>query len=125
MSRRDQRVFGYLGHILQAIDRIRRYIDDMDEAAFSRDEMAQDAVIRNFEIIGEACRNIARAAPDFAAVHPELPLAIAYEMRNALAHGYFKVDLAIVWKSIEADLPDLEQKVRAIVDASTGSEHAD
>jgi len=87
----------------------------MDELAFSRDEMTQDAVIRNCEIIGESCRNIERADPGFAATHPELPLSIAYEMRNALAHGYFKVDLAIVWKSIENDLPPLHEKVRSLL----------
>jgi uncharacterized protein with HEPN domain len=65
----------------------------------------QDAVIRNLEIIGEASRNIERKHPDFTAAHPELPLSFAYEMRNALAHGYFKVDLAIVWKTVETDLP--------------------
>jgi uncharacterized protein with HEPN domain len=76
----------------------------------------QDAVIRNLEIIGEASRNIERKHPDFTAAHPELPLSFAYEMRNALAHGYFKVDLAIVWKTVETDLPPLRQQVRSILD---------
>jgi uncharacterized protein with HEPN domain len=56
--------------------------------------MIQDAVIRNFEIIGEASKNIERLAPEFVAAHPELPLAFAYDMRNLLAHGYYKVDVA-------------------------------
>ena len=93
MSRDAQRLPDYLGHILQAIERIQRYTDDMDELGFVQNEMAQDAVIRNFEVIGEACRNIERDHADFVAAHPELPLSFAYEMRNALAHGYFKVDL--------------------------------
>ncbi len=125
MSENGQRVARYLGHILQAIERIHRYTDDMDEVAFSRDEMTQDAVIRNFEIIGEACRNIERDDADFAAAHPELPLAIAYEMRNALAHGYFEVDLAIVWKSVETDLPPLYEKVRSLVGALTRTRSKD
>lgn len=74
----------------------------------------QDAVLRNFEVIGEASRNIERDCPDFAAAHPDLPLSFAYEMRNALAHGYFKVDFGIVWKTIENDLPDLRQQVQAL-----------
>lgn len=94
-ERDGQRVAGYLSHILQAIERIHRCTDEMDEVVFSRDELTQDPVIRNFEIIGEACRNIERNDPDFAAAHPELPLAIAYEMRNALAHGHFKS----IWRS--------------------------
>jgi uncharacterized protein with HEPN domain len=117
MSRNGQRVAGYLGHILQAIERIHRYIDNMDEVAFSRNEMIQDAVIRNFEIIGEACRNIERSDQNFAAAHPELPLSVAYEMRNALVHGYFKIDLAIVWKSVEIDLPPLRERVQSILGA--------
>lgn len=102
-----ERLFGYLEHILQAIARIEKYTEDRDKDAFLQGEMVQDAVIRNFEIIGEASRNIARHYPEFATAHPELPLAFAYEMRNALVHGYFKVDLDIVWKTIEKDLPPL------------------
>jgi uncharacterized protein with HEPN domain len=115
LSRDPRRVSDYLAHILQAIERIHRYAEDMDEAAFIRDERTQDAVIRNMEIVGEACRNLERSHPSFAAAHPELPLSFAYEMRNALAHGYFKVDLALVWKTIETDLPDLYERVRSIV----------
>ena len=73
--------------------------------------MNQDAVIRNFEIIGEASKNVERVAPEFVAAHPDLPLAFAYDMRNLLAHGYYKVDVAVVWKTIERDLPFLQQQV--------------
>ena len=116
MSRDPQRLPDYLGHILQAIERIQRYTDDMDELGFVQNEMAQDAVIRNFEVIGEACRNIERDYADFVADHPELPFSFAYEMRNALAHGYFKVDLDIVWKTVENDLASLHQQVRQALD---------
>jgi uncharacterized protein with HEPN domain len=79
--------------------------------------MAQDAVIRNLEVIGEASRNIERRYPEFAEAHPELPLASAYEMRNALAHGYFKVDLTIVWKTLENDLPELQAQMQTVVES--------
>ncbi len=85
--------------------------------------MTQDAVIRNLEVIGEASRNIERHFPEFAKTHPELPLASAYEMRNALAHGYFSVDLGIVWKTIENDLPNLHGQTQTLLRAyakSTG-----
>lgn len=77
------RLLVYLEHIMQAIERIQRYTRDNDEAAFCRNEMAQDAVIRNFEVIGEASHNIEHHYPELASNHPELPLASAYEMRNA------------------------------------------
>lgn len=105
----------YLGHILDAIGRIERYTEGLDEAAFAQNSLVQDAVIRNFEIIGEASKNISKRYPDFAAAHPGLPLAVAYEMRNAVAHGYFKVDLGIVWKTIRADLGDLKCRVESAI----------
>ena len=108
------RAVDYLKHILQAIERIERYTADMGEHNFLASELTQDAVIRNFEIIGEASRNIARNCPEFAAAHPDLPLLNAYEMRNALAHGYFRVDLEIVWKTIQNDLAALRRQINAI-----------
>ncbi|WP_370565983.1 DUF86 domain-containing protein [Cupriavidus sp. UME77] len=96
------------------MDRIARYTEDMDEEVFLGNEMAQDAVIRNIEIIGEASHNVEDHYPEFAAAHPEVPLAFAYQMRNAVAHGYFKVDLEIVWKTIQNDLPGLYQQVRRL-----------
>ncbi len=117
MSRDLLRLRDYLGHILEAIDRIHEYLQDMDEVGFLANRMAQDAVIRNFEIIGEASRNIERVAPEFVAAHPELPLSFAYDMRNILAHGYYKVDLGVVWKTVERDLPYLQEQVSLAVKA--------
>ena len=111
MSRDPLRLRDYLGHILEAVSQIHKYWEDIDEVSFLVNRMIQDAVIRNFEIIGEASKNIERVAPEFVAAHPELPLAFAYDMRNLLAHGYYKVDMAVVWKTIEKDLPYLQQQV--------------
>ena len=113
MKRDEQRLRDYLGHIFAAIERIRIYTRDMDETAFQESPMTQDAVIRNLEIIGEASNNIVKHCREFAAAHPDLPLASAYQMRNAVAHGYFMVDLEIVWKTLKNDLPGLYQQVQA------------
>ena len=102
----------YIKHILAAIERIQRYCADTSELDFLENEMLQDAVIRNFEVIGEASKNIDRKFPDFMRQHPSLPLIDAYEMRNALTHGYFKVDLEILWKTINKHLPDLEEQLK-------------
>lgn len=111
MIEKASRAADYLGHIMQAIERIERYTAELSEAAFLANEQAQDAVIRNFEVIGEASRNIERNCPAFAAAHPHLPLLNAYEMRNALAHGYFRVDLEIIWRTIRNDLPALHRQI--------------
>jgi uncharacterized protein with HEPN domain len=101
------RIHDYLGHMLEAIKRIGRYTEDLTESAFFKDEMVQDAVIRNFEIIGEAARNIESDSPDFAARHADIPWTLIYTMRNRVAHDYFSVDLEIAWKTIHQDLPEL------------------
>jgi uncharacterized protein with HEPN domain len=112
LSRDQQRLADYLAHILEAIERIEQYTSDMVELAFLENQLVQDAVIRNFEINGEASNNVEKHYPEFAAAHPELPLASAYHMRNVVAHGYFKVDLEIVWKTIRRDLPALHTQVQ-------------
>lgn len=99
----------------EAIDRIGAYTAGIDEDGFRASTLVQDAVIRNLEVVGEASRNIERHHPDFAAAHPELPLGAAYEMRNALAHGYFKVDLGVVWRTLHTDLPAMGQRVRGLI----------
>ena len=114
MSAATPRLPDYLQHIIEAIERIQRYTEEMDELGFAQNQMVQDAVIRNFEIIGEASRYIERSNPGFVADHPELPLSFAYEMRNVLVHGYFRVDLGVVWKTIEQDLPRLLQQIRTV-----------
>lgn len=114
MTRDPQRLSDYLNHILEAIERIEEYVSELDEMAFLGNKLVQDAVIRNFEVIGEASNNIEKRFPEFVAAHSELPLASAYQMRNAIAHGYFQVDFEILWKTIQRDLPGLHTKVEEI-----------
>ena len=118
MKRGPLRLEEYLKHILEAIDRIQTYCEDMSEVAFLASQITQDAVIRNFEIIGEASKNVERVATaEFLATHADLPLAYAYDMRKVLAHGYYKVDLGVVWKTIESGLPNLKIQVgKALID---------
>jgi len=112
------RVADYLRHILDAIERIDRYTADMDELTFLDSELEQDAVIRNIEVIGEASNNIQRVAPDFVIQHDDIPWQVMYTMRNRLSHGYHKVDMEIVWKTIQHDLPGLYRQVQALVGAT-------
>lgn len=89
----------------------------MDEAAFLNSELVQDAVIRNIEILGEASNNILRVAPEFAARHGDVPWQVMYTMRNRVSHGYDKVDLEIVWKTIRSDLPGLYSQIQDVKDS--------
>jgi uncharacterized protein with HEPN domain len=110
------RIPDYLGHILESIERIHLYIEDMSEVAFLEDRKTQDAVIRNFEIIGEAAHNIERYHAQFAADHPDVPWTVVYTMRNRVSHGYFQVDLEIVWKTIHIDLLELHTQIRRLLE---------
>jgi len=108
------RVRDYLEHIELAIERIGRYVAGLEQASFLSSEEKQDAVIRNIEIVGEAAQSIRRRHPEFAARHPEIPWGGIYGMRNAVAHGYFTVDLDVVWKAVCEDLPSLAVQVAAL-----------
>ena len=111
---RPLRTPDYLSHIAEAIALIQTYTAGMDANSFLGDRKTQDAVIRNLEIIGEACHNVLKHDPAFAQLHPQVPWGFAYEMRNALAHGYFTVDLPIVWTTVTHDLPTLDVQVQAL-----------
>lgn len=108
------RVADYLRHMVDAIDRIHAYVEDIIELTFLTDTKTQDAVVRNFEVLGEAAHNIEVLHPAFAAQHPDVPWSLIYTMRNRVAHGYFKVDYELVWKTIHADLPDLRTQIASL-----------
>lgn len=105
----------YLRHILQSIERIEDYTLDLSREDFLSNVLVQDAVLRNIEIVGEASHKIEILFPEFAAAHPKLPLRSAYQMRNAVSHGYLEVDLAIVWNTVKADLPDFGSMVKSLL----------
>ena len=114
MSPDSSRVADYLRHILEAIDRILKYTGGMSKEDFCSSQLVQDAVIRNIEILGEASRNIELHGQEIAAVRDELPLRDIYLMRNRLAHGYFSVDLSIVWNTVQTDIPALQSQVQNV-----------
>ena len=99
---RDYRL--YLDDILDSIDRIREYIQGMDDDAFGSDRKTQDAVIRNLEVIGEASRNI---ADELKAQANEIEWSKIIGFRNILAHEYFGVSVPIVWDIIQNKLDPL------------------
>lgn len=105
-----------MDHILSAIERIQSYTADVDEAGFLSSGLIQDAVIRNLEVIGEAANRIQRDDAAFAAAHPAIPWQVMHGMRNRLTHGYDKVDLELVWRTVWQDLPDLHRMVKAVAD---------
>jgi len=105
----------YLGHMLAAIERIRRYVGRKSRAAFLRSALLQDAVIRNIEIVGEAGGRVSTGTTTRT---PEIPWREIVGMRHRPIHGYLEVNLDTVWQVVERDLPALERALRAVVEPS-------
>jgi len=105
-----------LRDILEAVRKIRRYVDGMDLQAFIGDERTVDAVLRNLTVIGEAAGHLPE---DFLARHPDLPVAEMKGMRNVVVHEYFGVSVTILWETVEHDLPPLIPVLESYLEAET------
>lgn len=101
----------YLIHISESIQRIESYIQD-GKAAFIRSRMMQDAVVRNFEVIGEAAKQISERLRQ---THPKIPWKRITGLRDVLIHDYIGVDFEEVWRIIEQDLPDFKTEIESIL----------
>lgn len=102
----------YLEDILEAINRIANYTRDGREA-FDADTRTQDAVARNFEIIGEVVK---RLPEELLAKQPDIPWRAIAGFRDVLIHDYARIDLDEVWLTIERDLPPLKQAIQTLLD---------
>jgi uncharacterized protein with HEPN domain len=104
---RDPRA--YLWDAKQGADAIIEFVKGRGVDDYLIDRMLRSAVERQFEIIGEALRQLEKAAPELARMLPELRQAIAF--RNILIHGYTTIDDRTVWRTIEESLPDLRARL--------------
>ena len=102
----------YLKDIIEAIERIERYLASIDRATFFEETLWQDAVVRNLEIIGEATKQISEAT---RLKQSHVPWQAIARMRDRLAHHYFRVDLEIVWKTATQELPVLKAAVAELL----------
>jgi len=108
-----QRYKVYLDDILQSIEKIERYIQNISSYRdFSANTLTTDAVIRNLEIIGEAVKNL---PVEIKRKYPNVGWKKIAGLRDILIHAYFGVDLKIVWDVVINKIPELKESVRKIV----------
>ena len=107
--KKDARV--YLAQILERIERIKEYTSGGKEAFFA-DEKTQDAVIRNFEVIGEAAKRIPEK---YSQEHPSIPWRELAGFRDVLIHQYEGVSVAEIWRVIEKNLEPLLLAIKVIL----------
>ena len=103
----------YLEDIILSMQRVREYIVGLDFINFKRDYKTVDAVIRNFEIIGEASRNLPK---NFKLKYSEIPWEEMYRLRNRISHEYFGIDYEIIWDIIKEHLPENKKDIVKILE---------
>jgi uncharacterized protein with HEPN domain len=107
MSERGAKL--YLSDIENALEKIANYTHGFSFEEFAANQQVIDAVVRNFEIIGEAVRNI---PSEVKMSHVQIPWDKMIAMRNKVIHEYFGVDEEILWKTIQEDLPKFEEQIK-------------
>lgn len=103
-----------LQHILESIEWIEKDLVGLTEEQFLENVPIQDAVVRRFEVIGEAVRNL---PDDFKEEYSDIEWNKAMAMRNLLIHGYFSVDFRIVWDTTIKTLPEFKKQIEILVKA--------
>jgi uncharacterized protein with HEPN domain len=104
----------YLEHIRQAASDACSFAGGLSKADFLADKRTQQAVIMNLIIIGEAATKVMNQYPEFVNRHPEIPWRSMRGMRNRIAHGYFDINLDVVWDTVQTALPGLLEQMQNV-----------
>lgn len=106
----------FLKHIMESIAWIEKDTSGLSKEQFFENVPIQDAVIRRIEILGEAVRNLPEETKK---TYPEVPWQDIMDMRNNLIHGYFGIELKLVWDVIQKDIPPFKEQIKEILKASS------
>ncbi len=110
----DNRLPDYLIHMQQAATDACSFVEGLSKDDFLEDKRTQQAVIMSLIIIGEAATKVMDGYAEFTQMHPEVPWRNMRGMRNRIAHGYFDINLDVVWETVQTALPDLLKQLPAV-----------
>ena len=108
------RLVDFLGHMHQAAEEACVFAQGLDKDRFLADKRTQRATVMSLVIIGEAATKIMEQYPEFAERHSSVPWRSMRGMRNRIAHGYFDINLDVVWETIVTALPELSAQLDAL-----------
>ncbi len=101
------RLADYLDHMAEAATDACAFVQGIDRQSFDTDKRTQQAVIMSMVILGEAATKVMDCYPDFAQRHAQVPWRAMRGMRNRIAHGYFEINLDVVWDTVQSAVPEL------------------
>ena len=110
----ENRLADYLDHMRQAAADARSFVEGLNKPEFLSDKRTQQAVILSLIVIGEAATKVMDQHAEFANLHPAVPWRSMRGMRNRIAHGYFDINLDVVWDTVQTALPELMEQLRKL-----------
>ena len=110
----ENRLPDYIDHIQQAATDACSFVDGMGKDDFLEDKCTQQAVVMSLIIIGEAATKVMDGFDAFTQAHTNVPWRSMRNMRNRMAHGYFDINLDVVWETVQEWLPDLLKQLLAV-----------
>ena len=121
----EHRLVDYLDDMVDAARQACAYVDGLGKTGFIADRRTQQAVILNLVILGEAATRVLARHADFVALHPQVPWHNMRGMRNRVAHGYFDLDIDVVWDTVQSSLPALLAQLPAVRNAAALLDESD
>ncbi|MCU0288329.1 MAG: DUF86 domain-containing protein [Acidobacteria bacterium] len=118
MSKKERGYIHFIEDVANAIDKIEKYTRNLDYETFCENEMIIDAVVRNFEVIGEAMNNIPEKIME---KYPDVEWSEAVGFRNVLIHNYFGLDNEAVWDTIKKNIPGLKKHIEQALMSEMGN----
>jgi len=110
----ESRLSDYIDHIQQAAGGDRGFVEGVSKDDFLTDKRTQQAVTMSLIIIGEAATKVMDGYAEFTQAHAEVPWRSMRNMRNRMAHGYFDINLDVVWETVQEWLPELLKQLPAV-----------